>query len=165
MFSHGCGIPDYDSIVLTGGDDDRNGDGYGVQLSSVQRYDLNGLVEDLPSLNQAREGHGCGFYNKDGTKVNHEVAFFFIELQVQVFLVAGGVVGVAGAFNPDLPDGGFLSSTEIWIPGWDSWKYADPLPEPVAGAAHVSLYNNIYLLGNDVFCIIIISLISQEISP
>ena len=70
MFSHGCGIPDYDSIVLTGGyDPDDN-----IQLSSVQRYDLNGFVENLPSLNEAREIHGCGcYYNNDGEKVKFKL--------------------------------------------------------------------------------------------
>ena len=70
MSSYGCGIPDYDSIVLTGGyDPDDN-----IQLSSVQRYDLNGFVENLPSLNEAREIHGCGcYYNNDGEKVKFKL--------------------------------------------------------------------------------------------
>ena len=74
MSSYGCGIPDYDSIVLTGGyDPDDN-----IQLSSVQRYDLNGFVSDLKPLNQKRTGHGCGyFYNKDGVKVKLTVFGYF----------------------------------------------------------------------------------------
>ena len=102
--------------------------------------------------------------------------FLFIELLFQVFLVAGGYNSNSYYYydsdsdlskkdrshyystydyyyysTNDYSNCGFLSSTEIWIPGWDSWKYADPLPKPVAGAAHVSHVshnNNIYLLGD-----------------
>ena len=100
--------------------------------------------------------------------------FLFIELQVQVFLVAGGYNSNSYYYydsdsdlskkdrshyyytydyysTNDYSNSGFLSSTEIYIPGWDSWKYADPLPKPVAAAAHVSHVshnNNIYLLGD-----------------
>ena len=41
-----------------------------------------------------------------------------------------------------------LSSTEIYIPGQDyGWSFASPLPEPVYYTGSVSLYNNIYLIG------------------
>ena len=90
MSRHACSIPEYesDTVVLTGGEYDSDA------LSTVERYDLNGLVETLPSLNQAREGHGCGyFYNKDGTKVKLTVCVsLYLQLQDQVLLVAGGEV-------------------------------------------------------------------------
>ena len=66
MFSSACSIPDYDSdtVVLTGGIDvDYN------YMDTVQRYGLNGLVEYLPSLREARAYHGCGYYYKDGERV------------------------------------------------------------------------------------------------
>ena len=76
MFSLACSIPDYetDTVVLTGGLDTYND----TDTTSVERYDLKGFVENLPSLNQAREGHGCGyFYNKDGVKVKLTVFGYF----------------------------------------------------------------------------------------
>ena len=79
MFSLACSIPDYetDTVVLTGGFDDS----YGTSTTLVERYDLNGLVIEVPPiapLNQAREGHGCGyFYNKDGVKVKLTVFGYF----------------------------------------------------------------------------------------
>ena len=65
MFSFACSIPDYDSdtVVLTGGIDDYN------SIDTVQRYGLNGLVEYLPSMKEARSYHGCGYYYKDGERV------------------------------------------------------------------------------------------------
>ena len=67
MFRAACSIPYYDSVFLTGGWDTY--DYYTLDL--VQQYDLNGLVPyPIPSLNEARESHGCGYYyNKDGEKV------------------------------------------------------------------------------------------------
>ena len=42
----------------------------------------------------------------------------------------------------------YLTSTEIYIPGQDyAWSFASPLPEPVYYTGSVSLYNNIYLIG------------------
>ena len=152
MSRHACSIPEYesDTVVLTGGEYDSDA------LSTVERYDLNGLVETLPSLNQAREGHGCGyFYNKDGTKVKLTVCVsLYLQLQDQVLLVAGGEV------TSSTP----LRSTETYIPGSDHWTTVHPLPVPVANAAHVSLYNNIYLLGDvsSAGALIISPLISQE---
>ena len=67
----------------------------------------------------------------------------FIEQQVQVFLVAGGVFG----YYNDINNYETLSSTEIYIPGSHKWNFADPLPEPVGFPAHVNLNNHIYLLG------------------
>ena len=72
MFSLACSIPDYetDTVVLTGG----YNDDIGISTASVERYGLNGLVETMAPLKQAREGHGCGyFYNKDGIQVKLKV--------------------------------------------------------------------------------------------
>ena len=39
-------------------------------LRTVSRYGTDGYMEDLPSLNQGRYGHGCGVYIDDsGEKV------------------------------------------------------------------------------------------------
>merc|ERR1712013_973393 len=44
-----CGIPDSDSIVMTGG----------AYHNFVTRYDVNGFVEDLPQLPHIRYNHAC----------------------------------------------------------------------------------------------------------
>ena len=69
MFSFACSIPDYDSdtVVLTGGLTFNQSGGY--TLNIVERYDLNGFVENLPNLNTDRVDHGCGYYYKDGERV------------------------------------------------------------------------------------------------
>lgn len=48
-------------VIVVGGVDDNDDD-----LDSVHRYDENGYVEALPSLNVPRVGHGCaGYYDED----------------------------------------------------------------------------------------------------
>ena len=68
----------------------------------------------------------------------------FNELRVQILLVAGGVYW-RGPGDYD-----FLTSIETFFPWNNDWSINlgyDALPVPVAGAAYVSLYNNIYLFG------------------
>ena len=50
--------------------------------------------------------------------------FLFIELQVQYWLVAGGVVG----YYRDHSNYETLSSTEILTPGAAQWQFAGELP-------------------------------------
>ena len=60
------------TLLVIGGSDTSN------ELSDVHRYDEDGYVEALPSLNYARVGHGCaGYYNDDGDLVRnyHRKAF------------------------------------------------------------------------------------------
>ena len=78
-----------------------------------------------------------------GFRLRLKVVFLLIELQVQYWLVAGGVVG----YYNDFFHYETLSSTEIYIPGSDQWTFAHSLPEPVGFPAHVNLNNHIYLLG------------------
>ena len=71
MFSWSCAITDYDTdtVILTGGYDDMDN-----SITTVERYGHDGLEETLPSLNKARDSHGCGcYYNKAGQKVEFEV--------------------------------------------------------------------------------------------
>ena len=56
-------------------------------------------------------------------------------------------------YSTDYSNSGFLSSTEILLPGYNEWTYAAALPEPVAYTASVSLNNNIYLIG-EIFSVI-----------
>jgi len=152
---YACSIPGYpgypDSVVLTGGSNDYT---Y-TTLNLVEVYGPDGVIETfpplVPNLNEAREGHGCGYYYRDGEKV---------------LLVAGGINFYGSDYydyNPSTQDGyygystyeyesGYKRSTEILYPGNDHWiifHYGpQALPVPVAYTSHASLYNNIYLLGN-----------------
>ena len=58
IFRHACAITDQasNSVIITGGTD---------TLRTVSRYGTAGHLEDLPSLNQGRAGHGCGAYTGD----------------------------------------------------------------------------------------------------
>ena len=57
---HACSIALGDEVVLTGGWD---------TLTTVSRYDKDGWVEDMPSLNQGRRGHGCTAFMSGGEQV------------------------------------------------------------------------------------------------
>ena len=60
-----CAIKLDKFVVITGG------------LSSktlVSKYDMNGWMKDLASLNTGRYGHGCGFYYRDTNElVRHKI--------------------------------------------------------------------------------------------
>ena len=46
----------------------------------VEKYDVNGFVETLPSLNQGRSRHGCGhFINSIGKKVGHSMKWTLLD--------------------------------------------------------------------------------------
>ena len=59
-----CAIPDTDTVVITGGDDDNN-----PIHTTVSRYDVEGWVEDLPELITGRYDHACAGYTSGGRKV------------------------------------------------------------------------------------------------
>ena len=86
----------------------------------------------------------------------------FNELQVQTLLVAGGV----NTIDLETRDFEYLDSTETYLPGSNDWAISNPLPVKIAGAAHVSLNNKVYLLGDIISdeALIIGPLISQETS-
>jgi len=113
-----CSISDTTSVVITGGGPD------GGATSRVSRYNNNGWLEDLPSLNNARSGHGCGLYTTDTHKV---------------YVVMGGC---GDFFCADI-----LSSTEMLSEGEDTWRERAPLPRPLSFLRSVSLGNVIYLTG------------------
>jgi len=108
-----CGIDLKDHIILTGGRHTK---------TIVSRYDVNGWVKNLPSLNDGRFQHGCAhYYNKDNTLI---------------YLVAGGYIG-----------GGDTDSTELLSESGNSWTYASSLPSSRRGLRGVSLNNNIFMIG------------------
>jgi len=64
----GCGIEDEGTLIITGGGS--KGCCWKVATTIVDRYNKQGFVENLPEMNVARLGHGCGYYHKDGKKVS-----------------------------------------------------------------------------------------------
>ena len=75
MFSDACSFPQTnrigeESVVLTGGWDPSAE----TDLSSVQVYGLNGLINEFAPLKQARSDHGCGYFlNEAGIQVKVKV--------------------------------------------------------------------------------------------
>jgi len=125
---HGCGINDGNTLVVTGGGirDYIGAGGFtyyeSTATKTVDRYNAQGHVEDLPGLLTDRRTHGCGLYHKDGKKI---------------LLVAGGL----NANNEK------LSSTEIFKVGESTeWTYAAPLPRAMDGMSYASLNNMIYFI-------------------
>lgn len=113
-----CSMPDLtsDSVIVTGG--------Y-KNLQTVSRYDINGFVEDLPSLVERRAYHSCGSYLRgDGT---------------QVLLVAGGD---SGAWIDSK-----LSSTEVLTADSSAWTVTNPLPSALTGLKGLNLGGRIYMTG------------------
>merc|ERR1712004_690127 len=50
-----CGIPDNETIVMTGGYNSDNESAH----SFVTRYNISGFVEELPQLQESRYRHSC----------------------------------------------------------------------------------------------------------
>jgi len=115
---YACSIPDTDSVILTGGRD---------TMQTVARYNLQGFVEHLPSMQEGRRYHGCGSYhNNDGQ---------------MVLLVTGGRGGYK-AYSSSI-----LASTEILTTGAAAWINAEPLPRPMISMATVSMNNTVFVTG------------------
>jgi len=115
-----CGITDTetDSVIVTGGSD---------TPSNVFRYNLTGLIEELPTMNQGRQFHGCASY-KDKTT------------NKLVLIVAGGA---------SISDSKERDTSERHMIGEKNWKVIKPLPRVTSGLpdAIVSMNNKIYLFG------------------
>jgi len=113
-----CSMPDLtsDSVFVTGGYETKQ---------TVSRYDINGFVEDLPSLVVRRAYHSCGSYLRgDGT---------------QVLLVAGGDNG-AWIDNKE-------ASTELLIGDSPAWALTTPLPRALTGLKGLTLGGRVYMTG------------------
>ena len=63
-----CTIDDTDSVILTGGFEGENKE-EGIVLKRVSRYNLAGLLEELPEMMSGRAEHACARYNDGGSKV------------------------------------------------------------------------------------------------
>ena len=78
-FSAACSITDYDtdSVIIIGGSGEGGMSGQPTLASShsnttVVRYNLDGLLEVLPSTNKPRVGSACGSYKANGEQVRRE---------------------------------------------------------------------------------------------
>jgi len=111
--SSACGITDGASIVVTGG--------Y-TRGKTVERYNLEGLIETLPDLLESRFYHGCGVYTDQSN--------------IKTYVVAGG------AYAPQ-------ASTEVLTVGGDTWSFAASLPRGLYAPASASLENSILFIGGD----------------
>ena len=67
-FRAACSIQFTDHVIVTGGYQDSK---------IVSIYNDNGWVENMPSLNSGRRGHGCGHYfNNADQMVRFKLNFF-----------------------------------------------------------------------------------------
>jgi len=110
-----CGINDGSSVIVTGG--------YYV-LKTVSRYNLEGFIENMPTLITGRYDHGCGlFINQDNTKI---------------YVVAGGYTGSTP----------YLRSTELLSVAASAWEAGQDLPDRgLAYVASVSLSRAVVIMG------------------
>jgi len=118
-----CGIVDGDTVIVTGG-------GAMVASAIVERYSIQGHLEDLPYMIRPRKFHGCGHFQKEGKKV----------------------LVVAGGCNDKYCRS--LASTELLMLGETAWKdagHSARLPRAIHSMpfASLSLNNKIYIIAGD----------------
>ena len=71
-FRRACSIevPGSDNLIVTGGYGSSALGGYGSSaLATVQVYSIHGATHQLPSLNNARRNHACGYYYDTDHKI------------------------------------------------------------------------------------------------
>jgi len=113
--SNACGIKISDNeYVMTGGSD---------TSQIVSKYSQNGWIQDLPTLNIGRRGHGCGSYTNGNERV---------------LIVFGGGINKTRTQT---------SSTEILSSGSTTWTIVTPLPKLYWDIAGVSINNVVYGIG------------------
>jgi len=92
-------------------------------VSTVSRYDKNGWIEDLDTMNYERSNHACGrFFDNNGNIVN---------------IVAGGTTG----YND------IIDNSEINMDDTRSWKLVAPLPTRLTGLKGVTFNNQFFVTG------------------
>jgi len=142
LTSHACSIQLDSFVIITGGMGESSSSDLPQRLATyskiVSKYDMNGWVEDLPSLNVARKDHGCAYYRRD----NNEL----------VFLVTGGISCVHGicTFRNGYKQAR-ITSTEILPESASTWSFVGELPEAVSGIKGLTLNNNIFMTGGNIY--------------
>lgn len=118
-----CLIDDETSFLLVGGWQEE----YQHEAHRrVTRYDINGFVEDLPSLNRDRYNSGCSSFTADNNK--------------KTYLVTGG----GGLW-------GLTDTTEILEKDSSSWTIVESaeLAIPMFGMRSVKLEDAIFMIGGE----------------
>ena len=79
--SYACGIEDDEdnTFIITGG-------WVGSSTNRVTKYTQTGQFTDLPTLNTARNHHGCGSYTNSN---NQKVLMIFVEMNYCNFIILG----------------------------------------------------------------------------
>jgi len=119
-----CGFGHDDVFIITGGR---------WTMRTVSKYNEDGWVEDMPTLNDGRRYHGCGHYISDNNDL--------------YYLVAGGygygdsylkTTEIMSAFpNPE--------SRSKW--GTQRWWFAENLPSHRQGLKGTSINGQIFMTG------------------
>jgi len=107
-----CAIKLDDYFIITGGN---------PSITTVSKYDKNGLVTDLTSMNTGRRNHACGHYYRDTNEL--------------IYLVTGGY------------NGKNIVSTEVMSSSGSHWKYVGNLPLAVRAPSGISVNNKIFITG------------------
>merc|ERR1719347_1362244 len=129
IFAYSIKLDEY--VIIAGGIKDCNNDDCtNPRVDTVSKYNIEGWVEYLPSLNTARSGHGCGHYIKSNGEV--------------VYLVTGG-----WNWNSNDRTGGRVSSTELLEATATSWTFAGNLPTARRDLVGISLNNQIFMTGGN----------------
>merc|ERR1719342_514219 len=107
-----CAIKLDDYFVITGGS---------PSVTTVSKYDKNGWVMDLTSMNTGRRFHACGHYYSDANEL--------------IYLVTGGY------------NGRNIISTEVMSASESTWSYVGNLPIAAYIMRGISVNNHIFLTG------------------
>jgi len=127
----GCSIQFDEYVIITGGIKDcENDDCTNPRVDTVSKYNIEGWVEYLPSLNTARSQNGCGHYINSNGEV--------------VYLVTGG-----WNWNSNDRTGGRVDSTELLEATATSWTFAGNLPTARRDLVGISLNNQIFMTGGN----------------
>ena len=112
--------------------------------TTVSQYNEAGWLRDLPPLLQARDGHGCSYYNNnEGTKVcsiGIDIDFSPIII-FQTYLVTGGYY--SGYFSRT-----DLSYTELLVETASAWVWTGSLPYGRSSLIGANIDNRILMIGN-----------------
>ena len=122
----------HDHVLITGGED-------GFSSRSVQKYNEQGWIRDLPQMQQGRKHHGCGYYiNDNNDLVRWTNVSPVLSLSFKVYLVSGGTY-------PEINNN--VASTEVLVHGKSSWSYVGELPRSNYGLRGISFNNTVIMTG------------------
>ena len=97
----------------------------------------DGWIVDMPSLNEGRQGHGCGSYTtseEDMVPIKIGKNLYQLSKRCQVLIVVGGW----GRCDHGCT---FLDTTEVFTPGSGPWRIlAEALPSPIQGGYVATVY-------------------------